>query len=90
MPYTRREYYTTNKDIQRYFDKLVHESITEIPSNIASEISRHKTIRTIRDMNHQNPYLLFGHDDKFHKTIIQLKRPMRLRKNGNRYEFFLE
>ena len=90
MTNTRREYYTTNKEIQHYFDKLIQDNATNIPSKIASEISRHKTIRTIRDMNRQNPYILIGHDDKYHRTIIQLQRPLRLRKNGNKYEFFIK
>lgn len=90
MGYTRREYHTHNKEIQKYFDKLIQNTTVDIPTNIASEISRHKTIRNIRDMNHTDPLMLFGRDDKYHKTILHIRKPLRITKNGDRYEFHLE
>ena len=90
MAYTRREFYTKNKDIQRYIDRLMFNKVTEIPPKIAQEISRNKTIRNIRELDRKNPYILIGADQRYRISIIKIRDPMKITKKGDKYLFSFE
>jgi hypothetical protein len=87
MAYTRREYYTKDKEIQKYIDRLMVKSVVEMPPRIAMDIGRNKTIRTIRDMDRKNPYILIGADQKYHISIMKTREPLKIVKIGDKYIF---
>jgi hypothetical protein len=89
MSFVRREIYTKDKEIQRYLDKLIKDSVVETPPKIAQEISRNNTIRKIRDLDRINPYILIGADQKYHVSIIKIREPVSIVKKGDRYIFSL-
>jgi hypothetical protein len=89
MAYTRRELYTLDKNMQRYLDTLMKNMVVEMPPSIAQCIGKHKTIQRIRQMDKKNPYILIGRDDKYHISIVKIREPVKIKKDGNKYSFFL-
>lgn len=89
MSFIRRELFTKDKEIQRYLDTLVSENVVVVPTNISFELSRYKTIQKIRDIDRKNPPLLIGRDDKANMSIIRIKKPLTIKKIGDKYYFDL-
>lgn len=89
MSYIRREFYTKDKEIQKYLDRLITKSVVAIPPKIAQDIGRHKTIRNIRELDRKNPYILIGADQKYHISIVKIRDPVKITKKGDRYIFSL-
>jgi len=89
MTYQRKEIYIRDKHIQIYLDRLMKDDFTQIPPKIAQEFSRHKTIRRIREMDRINPYILIGADQKYHVSMIKIRKPLKINKKGDRYIFSL-
>lgn len=89
MSFIRREFYTKDKEIQKYFDRLMSKSVVELPPRVAQEISRHNTIRKIRELDRSNPYILIGADQKYHISIMRIREPVKIVKKGDRYVFSL-
>ena len=87
MGFIRREFYTKDKELQRYMDRLMNKQVVELPPKIAQDIGRNKTIRNIRDMDRQNPYILIGADQKYHKSVIMIRSPLKIKKIENKYVF---
>ena len=87
MTYYRREFYTKDLEIQRYIDSLMKHRYVELPSRAALDIGRNKTIRNIRKMNNENPYILIGSDQKYHKSIMRIREPVKITKIGDKYFF---
>ena len=80
---------TKNKDIKKYIDGLMTQKAIDVPPKIAQEIGRNKVIQNIRDMDRINPYILIGGDQKYHRSIIKIRDPVKIRKIGERYYFSL-
>ena len=89
MGYIRREFYTKDKNIQRYFDILMTKRAVDLPPRIAMDIGRNKTIRGIRELDRSNPLILIGHDRKFNISMITIREPIKIVKKGDRYVFSL-
>lgn len=89
MSFIRREFYTKDKDIQRYFDILMVKSVVDLPPRAAMDIGRNKTIRNIRELDRSNPLILIGHDRKADVSMIKLNGNIKIRKVGDRYIFDL-
>jgi hypothetical protein len=87
MAYPRREFYTKDKEIQKYIDRLMVKSVVEMPPKMAQDIGRNKTIRNIRDMDRKNPYILIGADQKYHISIMKMREPLKITKIGDKYVF---
>jgi hypothetical protein len=87
MSFVRREIYTKDKEIQRYLDKLIKDSVVETPPRIAMDIGRNKTIRRIRDLDHQNPLIIIANDRKYGISLIKIRKPVTIIKNGDKYVF---
>ena len=86
MSYSR-EFYTKDKDIQKIIDRLMVNNTVVTTPRMAQDIGRNKTIRYIREIDRQNPLILIGADQKFHKSIISIRDPIKIKKNGHRYFF---
>ena len=80
-------FYTRNKDLQRYIDCLMKDFYVEMPPRYAQELSRHKTIRTIRNMDYRNPSLIIANDTKLQRSIVKIKKPLIIKKIGDKYIF---
>ena len=89
MSFVRREFYTKDKDIQRYFDILMSKSTVSLPPLIARDIGKNKTIRNIRELDRSNPFILIGNDRKFNVSIITIRDPIKIKKIGDKYVFSL-
>jgi len=89
MAYTRREFYTKDVEIQKYIDRLMVKSVVVLPPRVAMDIGRNKTIRNIRDLDRQNPYILIGADQKYHISIMKTREPLKIVKKGDKYVFYL-
>ena len=89
MAYIRREFYTKDKEIQKYIDRLMNKSVVEMPPRVAMDLGRNKTIRNIRDMDRRNPYILIGADQKYHISIMKTREPLKITKIGDKYIFSL-
>jgi hypothetical protein len=89
MSFVRREIYTKDKEIQRYLDKLITDLSVEVPPHISFELSRYKTIQKLRNIDRKNPPILIGRDDRASMSIIMIRKPLTLKKDGNRYYFDL-
>jgi predicted nuclease of predicted toxin-antitoxin system len=87
MAYTRREFYTKDKEIQKYIDKLMTKSVVEMPPKMAQDLGRNKTIQTIRDMDRRNPYILICRDQKYHISVMKTREPLKIVKIGDKYVF---
>jgi len=90
MPYTRREFHTNNKQIQGYFDTLMKDLVVEMPPMLAQEISRHKTIQNIRNMDRKHPYIIISRDQKYHISLIKIRPPVKLLRRGDKFIFSLD
>lgn len=89
MSFIRREFYTKDKEIQRYMDKLMDKSIVDLPPRLAMDIGRNKTIRSIRELDRENPLILIGLDRRCNISMIKLREPLKIRKVGDKYIFDL-
>ena len=90
MSFIRREIFTKDKEIQRYLDTLIKDSVVEVPPKISFEISRYKTIQKIRNIDRKNPHILIGRDEKANMSIIKIRKPLIIKKYGdNKYYFDL-
>lgn len=87
MAYTRREFYTKDVEIQKYIDRLMVKSVVAMPPRVAMDIGRNKTIRSIRDLDRSNPYILIGADQKYHISIMKTREPLKIVKVGDKYIF---
>jgi hypothetical protein len=70
-------------------DRLMNKQVVELPPKIAQDISRHKTIRGIRDLDRINPYILIGEDRKYRTSIMKIREPVKIIKKGDKYIFSL-
>ena len=82
-----REFYTKDKTIQNIIDNLISHKVTESTPRVAQDLGRNKIIRQIRDMDRKNPYIVIGADQKYHISIIKIRDPLKIKKNGNKYSF---
>ena len=89
MSFIRREIFTKDKEIQKYLDKLLIEPAIEVPPNISFELSRYKTIQKLRNIDRQNPHILIGRDEKANLSIIKIRKPLTIKKIGDKYYFDL-
>ncbi len=89
MSFIRREFCTKDKEIQRYLDTLISKSVVSLPPRIAMDIGRNKTIRKIREMDRQNPYIIIANDRKYGISMIKIRDPVRIVKKGDKYVFSL-
>jgi len=89
MSFIKREFYSKDKDIQRYFDILMIKSIVSLPPRIAMDVGRNKTIKHIRELDRNNPLILIGHDRKYNISMIKIREPLRIIKKGDKYVFSL-
>ena len=89
MAYIRREFYTKDKEMQRYLDSLMTELSVTLPPRLAQDIGRHKTIQNIRNLDRNNPFILICRDQKYHKSVIKIRDPLKIKKNGDKYIFDL-
>jgi hypothetical protein len=89
MSFVRREFYTKDKNIQRYLDRLMSHGIVELPPKIAQDIGRTRVIRDIREIDRKDPFILIANDQKYHKSFIKIRLPMKIVKEGDRYRFLL-
>ena len=87
MSYVSREFYTKDKAIQQIIDRLMTHNVAVAKPKIAQDIGRNKTIRTIREMDRVNPYIVIGADQKYHISIIKIREPVKINKIGNKYCF---
>lgn len=87
MAYTRREFYTKDKEIQKYIDRLMVKSVVAMPPKMAQDLGRNKTIQTIRDMDRRNPYILICRDQKYHISVMKTREPLKIVKVGDKYVF---
>ena len=87
MVYIRREFYTKDKAVQQIIDRLMVHKVVELPPKMAQDLGRNRTIRNIRDMDRQNPYILIGLDRKYNTSIITIREPLHIKKNGDKYHF---
>jgi len=79
--------YIKDKNLQRYFDRLMYENFTSMPPNIAKMMGRNPTIKRIRNLDKTNPYILIGYDDKYRVSMLRMRKPLKITKNGDKYVF---
>lgn len=89
MSFIRREIYTKDKEIQKYLDRLMTNLSVEVPPSISFEISRYKTIQKLRRMDRNNPPILIGRDERANTSIIMIRKPLTIKKDGDKYYFDL-
>lgn len=89
MPFVRREIFTKDAEIQRILDDLMKYRVAVVPPVKAQELSRHKTIIKIRELDMEHPHVLIGADQKFHQSIVNIDARVKIVKVGNRYVFSL-
>jgi hypothetical protein len=87
MSYKRGEFYTKDKDLQRYLDRLSVNRIVTLPPRVAMDIGRTKAIRWIRDVDKKDPLIIIGHDRKLDVSLIKIREPVKIVKKGNKYVF---
>jgi len=90
MSFIRREIYTKDKDLQKYLDTLITNRYVELPPKAAQDIGRLRTIRDIRELNREKPYLLIAEDQKYRISMIKIRNPVRITKKENRYIFSID
>ena len=90
MSFIRREIYTKDKELQRYLDTLISKSVVSLPPRFAMDIGRNKTVRRIREIDQKDPYIIIANDRKYGISMVKIRDPVRLIKQGNRYIFSLE
>jgi hypothetical protein len=76
-------FYTKDIDIQRIMDTLMKNRVTELSPKLAQDIGRNKTTREYRD------FMIIAGDQAYHKSVIMIKEPMKIKKVGDRYEFYI-
>jgi len=81
MTLSGRELYTKDKELQRYLDSIIKQGFAEIPPAIAKELGSQRIIRD----NREN--IRIAEDQKFRVSIIAIKSPLKIRKDGDRYFF---
>jgi len=84
-----RYIFVKDKQLQQYFDNLMKHMVTELPPRIAQDIGRHKTIKHIREIDRKHPYIIIGSDQKYHISIMKIRDPLKITKDGNKYKFML-
>ena len=89
MSFIRRELFTKDKELQHYLDTLISNRVVEVPPSISFELSRYKTIQKIRNIDRHNPMILIGRDERANLSIIRIRQPLQLKKDGNKYYFDL-
>ena len=87
MSLNGREFYTRNKDLQRYIDILTKEYYVEVPTRYAQEFSRNRAVQRYRDLSSR--YITIAEDHKFKRSAIKIHKPLSIRKEGNKYIFEL-
>ena len=63
--------------------------VVDLPPRVAMDIGRTKVIRGIRELDKKNPLILIGHDRRYNISMIKIRDPVKIVKNGNRYIFSL-
>ena len=89
MPFVRREIFTKDVELQRILDDLMKYRVVVVPPLKAQELSRHKTIIKIRELDRENPHVWIGADQKFHRSIVNIDARVKIVKVGDRYVFSL-
>lgn len=89
MSYIRREIFTKDKELQKYLDRLMTHLSVEVPPCISFELSRHKTIQKLRGLDRNNPPILIGRDERAKTSIIMIRKPLTIKKEGDKYYFDL-
>ena len=83
------EFYTKNKEMQRYMDILSKDAYVELPSRFSQEFGRHQSVQRFRDPTKSNPLITISKDYKFNQSAIKIKKPLVMKKDGNKYKFEL-
>ena len=83
MVLSGNEFYTRNLELQKYIDRLCKDFYVEMPPRYAQEFSRHRIVQKGRELNK----ITIAEDHKFKRSVIKIKEPLRIRKEGNRYLF---
>jgi len=87
MSLSGHEFYTKNKDLQRYIDILTKDFYVELPTNLAQEFSRHKIVQKARELDR----ITIAEDHRYKRSSIKVKDNLCIKKDGNKYffEFFI-
>ena len=89
MPYTQNYFYTKDKQMQKYLDDLMKDMKVRVPTRVSQDLGRTKAVRSIREMNRKDPFILMAEDTKCRISIIELRAPLKIKKDGNKYIFSL-
>lgn len=76
-------FYTKDIEIQKIMDTLMKNRAAELPTRLAQDIGRNRTTKDFRD------FMLIAGDQAYHKSIIFIKEPMKIKKVGDKYEFYI-
>ena len=78
-----RIFYTKDAEIQKIMESLMKNRVTELSPRLAQDIGRNRTTRDFRE------FMLIAGDQAYHKSIIMLREPMKIKKVGDKYEFYI-
>jgi len=73
--------YAKDKELQRILDKLSQNQHVTVPTNIARGFGHNKTIKQFRKN------IRIAEDRQFRESIIIVKEPLKIKKNGDKYFF---
>ena len=76
-------FYTKDMEIQRIMDTLIKNRVVEISPRLAQDIGRNRTTRDYRN------FIIIAGDQAYHKSIIMIREPMKIKKIGDKYEFYI-
>ena len=76
-------FYTKDAEIQKIMDTLMKNRVVELSPHLAQDIGRNRTTRDYRE------YMMIAGDQAYHKSIIMLREPMKIKKVGDKYEFYI-
>lgn len=72
-----------NPEIEKIFNRLITYPGISIDRNLARDISRHKTIRRLREKNH----MFIARDQNKNKTILFFPPNVKVEKQNNGFIF---
>jgi hypothetical protein len=76
-----------NPEIEKIFNRLTKNQATLISnSRLATDFSRHKAIRRLREKNH----IYIGYDRQKHQSIVFFPPNVKCKKNQKKGYFFFE
>lgn len=73
--------YTKDKELQRILDNLSKNSHAEMKTSTARGLGHNKTIKKFRNN------IRIAEDQKYRISIITIKEPLKIRKDGDKYFF---